>query len=193
MTGKTKILIVEDEIIIANDLQQILIKENYNVCGIANSYDEAVKLFCQEHPQIVMCDIYLKGEKTGIDFVNRINHLNNIPIVFITAFSSDELLSKIADKNHVSYITKPFTNSQVVAAVNLAKYRIKATPKTADMTIRQEEIALLIREGVVANKAIGSRLGISPQTVKSHKKKLFELFDVNTTADLIKAIALLYS
>lgn len=188
MTGNTKILIVEDEIIIANDLQQILSKENYDICGIANTYEEAVKLFCMDRPHIIMCDIYLKGEKTGIDFVNKINHINNIPIVFITAFSSEELLSKIADKNHVSYITKPFTNSQVIAAVNLAKYRIRNNRIPPEMTVRQEEIIILIKEGIVSNKAIGDQLGISPQTVKSHKKNLFKLFGVTTTSQLINSL-----
>ena len=166
MTVKTKILIVEDEIIIAHDLKQILNHENYEICGIADSYDEAVKIFCREHPQIILCDIYLKGEKTGIDFANKINALNNVPIVFITAFSSDELLSKISDKNHVSYITKPFTNTQVVAAVNLAKYRMKNNYSVPILTFRQQQVLLAIKEGIVENKAIANRLEISAQTVK---------------------------
>jgi DNA-binding NarL/FixJ family response regulator len=188
MTVKTKILIVEDEIIIAHDLKQILSHENYEVCGIAESYEEAVKIFCREHPQIILCDIYLKGEKTGIDFANKINALNNVPIVFITAFSSDELLSKISDKNHVSYITKPFTNTQVVAAVNLAKYRMKSTSPLPTLTLRQHQVLLALKEGITENKAIASKLGISPQTVKFHKKNLFQIFAVSNTTELIKAI-----
>jgi two-component system, response regulator PdtaR len=191
MTTKIRILIVEDEIIIANDLKHILGAENYEICGIANRYDEAIEMFCMERPQIILCDIYLKGDKTGIDFANKINQLNNIPIVFITAFSSDELLNKITDKNHVSYITKPFTNSQVIAAVKLASYRIKNNYTIPDLTIRQEQIMLLIKDGIVSNKAIAAKLNISAQTVKSHKKVLFQLFGVTTTAELIKVAALL--
>jgi two-component system, response regulator PdtaR len=191
MTTKTRILIVEDEIIIANDLQHILSAENYDICGIASSYEEAIELFYSHHPQIIICDIYLRGEKTGIDFANKINMLNNIPIIFITAFSSNELITKVTDMNHISYITKPFTNSQVIAAVNLARYRMKNYNIIPQMTPRQEQILLLIKDGIVSNKAIASRLNISSQTVKSHKKGLFQIFQATTTAELIKAVALL--
>jgi two-component system, response regulator PdtaR len=188
MTNKTKVLIVEDEIIIANDLKQILSSENYEICGIAVSYDEAITMFCIERPQIIICDIYLKGDKTGIDFANKINRLNSIPIVFITAFSGEELLNQIDDKSHVSYITKPFTNSQVIAAVNLAKYRINPNRTIPDMSVKQEQILLLIKEGIVTNKAIANKLNISVNTVKSHKKGLFKILGVTTTAELINAI-----
>jgi two-component system, response regulator PdtaR len=191
MITKTRILIVEDEIIIANDLQHILSAENYEICGIASSYDEAIDMFCLQRPQIVICDIYLKGEKTGIDFANKINLLNNIPIIFITAFSSNELITKVTDMNHISYITKPFTNSQVVAAVNLARYRMKNNHTVPDMTPRQEQILLLIKDGIVSNKAIANKLSISTQTVKTHKKALFQKFEATTTAELMKAVTLL--
>jgi len=191
MTAKIRILIVEDEIIIANDLQYILGNENYEICGIANSYDDAVDLFYLERPQIIICDIYLKGEKTGIDFANKINNLNNIPIIFITAFSSNELITRVTDMNHISYITKPFTNSQVIAAVNLAKYRMKNSYVVPDLSFRQEQILMLIKDGITSNKAIAAKLDLSAQTVKTHKKALFQKFDATTTAELIKAVALL--
>ncbi len=188
MMEKIKILIVEDEIIIGQDLKNILSSVNFEICGIAESYDIALKMFCQEHPDIVICDIYLKGTKTGIDFANKINKLNTASIIFITAFSSNEIINKINDMHNISYITKPFTNSQVIAAVKLASYRMKNHSRIPELTARQEEILILIKEGTISNAAIAQELKIGIDTVKSHKKQIYQKFKVSSTAELMKIL-----
>jgi two-component system, response regulator PdtaR len=185
---KIKILIIEDEIIIGQDLKNILSSANFEVCGIAESYDIAIKMFCQENPDIVICDIYLKGTKTGIDFANKINKLHNSTIIFITAFSSNEIMNKINDMQNISYITKPFTNSQVIAAVKLASYRIKNHSKIPELTARQEEILILIKEGITINAAIAKKLNIGIDTVKSHKRQIYQKFKVSSTPELLKLL-----
>ena len=188
MTAKTKILIVEDELIIALDLKNILEHEGYEICGIAASFEEALDIFCDLNPDMVLCDIFLKGTKTGIDFANKISLLNSVSIVFITAYSGNNIMEQVNGLQNIWYITKPFTNSQVVAAVRLASYRIKNHTKLPKLSERQEELVLLIKDGIVSNIEIAKKLGISVDTVKSHKKQLYQKFNVKNTAELIKLL-----
>jgi two-component system, response regulator PdtaR len=188
MKDKIKIMIVEDEAIIARDLQNILVNANYDVCGKAESYEAAMKMFCMEQPQIVMCDIYLKGPKTGVDFANEILRSRSVSIIFITAFSSNEIINKVVDMQNISYITKPFTNTQVTAAVKLASYRIKNKLRLPELTRRQEEILILIKDGVIENISIAQKLNISIETVKTHKRILFQKFKVKNTSELLIAL-----
>lgn len=188
MTEKLKILIVEDESIIARDLQNILISEDYEICGIASNYTESVELFDKRFPDLIICDIYLKERKTGIDFANDISRKRITPIIFITAFSSHDIIEKLNDLNPVSYITKPFTDKQVIAAVKLASFRIKKIQIIPHLPPRQNQILILLKEGIISNSEISKIIGISEHTVKSHKNKLYDAFDVSTYAQLIKII-----
>jgi two-component system, response regulator PdtaR len=188
MKANAKILIVEDELIIALDLQNILEHEGYEICGIAATFDEALDIFCDMNPDIVLCDIFLKGSKTGIDFANKISLLNSVPLIFITAYSGNNIMEQVNGLQNISYITKPFTNSQVVAAVKLASYRSKNHNRFPKLSDRQEDIVLMIKKGVVSNNGIATKLGISVDTVKSHKKQLYQKFSVKNTAELVKLL-----
>jgi two-component system, response regulator PdtaR len=188
MTPGTKILIVEDELIIALDLKNILEHEGYEICGIAASFDEALDIFCDKNPDIVLCDIFLKGTKTGIDFANKISLLNAVSLIFITAYSGNNIMEQVNGLQNISYITKPFTNSQVVVAVRLASFRSKNHVKLPKLSDRQEELVIMIKEGIVSNTEIAKKLGISIDTVKSHKKQLYQKFNVKNTAELVKLL-----
>lgn len=181
-------MIVEDEYIIAQDLEHILSSEDYNICGIADTYNKAIDLYCTHYPDIIICDIYLKGNKTGIDFVNSINEIKPIPIIFITAYSSNEIFQQVTEINHISYITKPFTNLQVVAAVKLASARIRKSMNFPALTRKEMEVLILIKEGIIKNEDIAARLNVTSNTVKSHKQQLFKKFNVSLTSDLLKIL-----
>ncbi|MEI6841177.1 MAG: response regulator, partial [Methanomicrobiales archaeon] len=81
------ILVVEDERIIATDLRGSLQDLGYKVPAIASSGESAIELVEKYHPDLILMDIFLDGEMTGIEAADRINLRHDIPVIFLTAFS----------------------------------------------------------------------------------------------------------
>ncbi|MBN1647480.1 MAG: response regulator [Spirochaetales bacterium] len=110
MDEKEKVLIVDDEYIIAIDIKQRLEAIGYEVTGIVNSGEKAIALCEKEKPSIVLMDIIIKGQMDGIEASDIIQERFNIPVVFITASSDTLTLKKIMEKGSYGYIHKPITD-----------------------------------------------------------------------------------
>ncbi|WP_316829825.1 sigma 54-interacting transcriptional regulator [Pedobacter aquatilis] len=120
---KTKnILIVEDEFIIADVLADILKTAGHSVSGIADNVNEAIEMLTLFKPDIVLVDIYLKGKLTGIDLAKKLNELN-IPFIYISANSNQEVLDAAKTTNPYGFIIKPFREKDVIIALEIAIYR----------------------------------------------------------------------
>lgn len=127
---KTKVLIIEDEPIIAADIEGIVMDLGHEVTGIATTRDEAVALAKEIEPGLVLCDIQLADNSSGIDAAHEILGDIDVPLIFITAFP-ERLLT--GDKPEPTYlITKPFESNTVKAAMGQALFFHSA---------RQEEAA----------------------------------------------------
>ena len=115
------VLIIEDEAIIAMDLQSIVAAMGHRVTGIARTYDGAVALGPKEVPDLILADIQLADKSSGIDAVNTLlAELGERPVIFITAFP-ERLLS--GEKPEPPFlITKPYSEEQVRAAVSQAMF-----------------------------------------------------------------------
>jgi PAS domain S-box-containing protein len=117
------ILIVEDEAIVAEDLRMTVTDLGYTVVGRGSSADEAVAKALEVKPDLILMDIVLKGDKTGIDASCEIKERMDIPIIFLTAYSDIELIDKaLAAKPH-AYIVKPFQAKQLLASIEMALYK----------------------------------------------------------------------
>ncbi|SDG18678.1 sigma 54-interacting transcriptional regulator [Mucilaginibacter sp. P25] len=117
-----KILIVEDEYIIADVLRNLLQNAGYDICGIADSVDEALELIEINRPNFVLLDIYLKGKLTGIDLANQLTE-ENIPFVYLSANSNQSILEEAKKTNPYGFIVKPFREKDVLVALDIAVYR----------------------------------------------------------------------
>jgi len=117
-----KILIVEDEFIIADVLAGILKTAGYEVCGIADSVKEALELIDAFDPEFVLLDIYLKGKLTGIDLAHRLTE-KNIPFIYISANSNQKVLEAAKVTNPYGFVIKPFREKDVLIALDIAVYR----------------------------------------------------------------------
>lgn len=115
-----KILIVEDELIIAKDLSNMLTKMGYEVVGIAKNYAIAVTLLEDNLAELALIDINLKGEKDGVNVAEYINENKQIPFMFITSYSDKETLERVKKTNPSNYIVKPFKTEQLFTAIELA-------------------------------------------------------------------------
>ncbi|MEA2003761.1 MAG: response regulator [archaeon] len=102
-TEKIRILIVEDEAIVAEDLELAVTNIGYNVVGRAASADAAVNKAVKLKPDIVLMDIVLRGEKNGIDASREIKEKVDIPVIFLTAYSDVGLIDKAKSTEPYAY------------------------------------------------------------------------------------------
>jgi transcriptional regulator with GAF, ATPase, and Fis domain/AmiR/NasT family two-component response regulator len=129
-----KILIVEDQFIESNDLKIILEKAGHRVLGIAKSVEQALDLLEMEKPQIVLLDIFLKGDRTGIDLAKTLTS-ENIPFIYLTANSNESTFESAKATNPYGFLVKPFREKDILAALEIASYRHK---QMAELLRRQE-------------------------------------------------------
>src|SRR5215218_1170396 len=102
-----KVLIVEDQFVEANDLQLMLHKAGYHVCGIARSVEIAEEMIKKEIPSLVLLDIFLKGKRTGIDLAIQLKE-QNIAFVYLSANSNEDILSMAKKTEPYGFLVKPF-------------------------------------------------------------------------------------
>jgi len=116
----TKIMIIEDEPLIAMDIEQLVEGLGHQVTGIARTKSEAVKLFKKTAPGMVLADIQLADGSSGIDAVNEILAKNQIPVIFITAFPERLLTGTRPEPTYL--VTKPFNPDMVKALISQALF-----------------------------------------------------------------------
>lgn len=115
-----RVLIVEDETIVALDLRERLRGLGYEPCGIADSPDKAFALAAETRPQLVLMDIMLKGDGDGVSAAARIRAAMDVPIIFVTAFSDEETLERVKATSPYGYIVKPYHERELRIAIELA-------------------------------------------------------------------------
>ena len=125
MENITNVYIVEDESIVAKDIQNSLKKLGYNVLGISNNGADAIKNIVDLEPHIVLMDIMIKGPLTGIDVAEKIKKEYNIPVIFLTAYADESTLSKAKITEPYGYILKPFKEIDLHSTIEMAIYKHK--------------------------------------------------------------------
>jgi PAS domain S-box-containing protein len=120
---KTRILVVEDESIVALDLQDRLREIGYSVPALARSGESAIKKVAEIQPDLILMDINLDGEMDGIEAAERIRREFDIPVIFLTAFSDRATLERARFAGPYGYILKPFEIENVHSAIEMAVHR----------------------------------------------------------------------
>jgi len=122
---KMKILIVEDEIIPANYLKKVLMHEGYELLPIEDKGQKAIMVAKQEKPDIILMDVMLKDNVSGCDAALAISQENpNILIVFLTAFSDNEMIDFAVKSKAFGYLLKPYRDKEILATLELAKAQL---------------------------------------------------------------------
>lgn len=117
---KVNILIIEDEIIIAAELAQILGSMGYTISGMAVNYSNAVSLLESEKPDMAIVDINLGGSKTGVDVGSYINDHNKIPFIYLTSNSDKQTVDSAILTKPAAYLLKPFDKTAIYTSISLA-------------------------------------------------------------------------
>ncbi len=115
-----KILVVEDQLIIARDIEALLFDWGYDVVGCAASSDEALTLFDKHQPDLALVDIHIQGDMDGIEVVKRFNSLRPIPIVYLTAQADIRTVERAKASNPFAYLLKPFDERHLQISLELA-------------------------------------------------------------------------
>ena len=110
--GETRILVVEDEAIVAADLQSKLQRLGYVVCGIAFSGADAIRTASETAPDLILMDVRLQGNMTGLEAAVHIRERRDVPVVYITAYT-DVLGDAVERHEEVLYLSKPFSPSEL--------------------------------------------------------------------------------
>ncbi len=122
MSSKFNILIVEDELLIAEMLKETLLELHYNVVAIARNFEVTFEILNSDKEiNFIFLDINLNDSHTGIDIANKINSEFNIPFVFLTSYSDTKTIQEALVCNPQSYLIKPFTKSDLFVTLELYK------------------------------------------------------------------------
>ena len=115
-----KVLVVEDEIIIADNICKTLYSLGYEVFEPALNFSEAVKTIEEEKPDIAILDIQLSGKKTGIDLAKKINKDFQIPFIFLTANADVRTVNSAKEVGPYAYLVKPFSKNELFTSIEIA-------------------------------------------------------------------------
>jgi transcriptional regulator with GAF, ATPase, and Fis domain len=142
------ILIVEDEFIVANDLRMILEKAGHHICGIAPSYARALELVTAKQPKWVLLDIFLKGDKTGIDLGAELLKMK-IPFIYISANTNQTVLEAAKATQPYGFLVKPFREKDLLVMLDIANYNYQQSLKLSQQrdNIFQKQV-----EAIIASK-----------------------------------------
>lgn len=148
-----KIQIVEDELLVAHDLAERLKAEGYSIVGISNNINDAMNVFKETSPDIVLLDITIKGNESGIDIAHAINKLQPTPFIYITAHADAITVNKAKNTFPAAYVIKPFNTKSLLVSIELALHNFayqkddKELPQQEDKNIYLKENHLFIKDG----------------------------------------------
>jgi len=197
-----RVLIVEDEPLIAENIAMYLNNHDFKVSGIAYDDEEAFGELKNNPPDAVLLDVNLESPKNGIDIAEYINSNNRIPFVFLTSYSDKTIVDRAKKTNPAGYIVKPFNEQTLyttleIALTNFASRANQHVPKLSLTRINQSlpsplsdrefEVIQLIYDGKT-NQQICDLLFIAMNTVKRHVTNAYFKLDVNSRSSAISLL-----
>ncbi|MBD2494423.1 response regulator [Nostoc sp. FACHB-280] len=189
------ILVVEDESIVAKDLQNRLRRFGYTVAGIASSGQEAIKKAMEFSPDLVLMDIRLKGQMDGIQAAAEIHKCLDIPIIYLTAYADEDTLERAKITEPFGYLLKPFKERELKTNIEIAltKHKLEKQLKTnqkwlatllnsiSDGVISSDRNQLITFMNPVAEKLTG---WTQAEAITKNIAEVFKIIDINTREPL---------
>lgn len=168
------VLIVEDEPILAMAMKLKLKKFGLNVSNIATSPNDAILYAQNNYPDLAIVDINLNSSKTGIEVANYLWKNFNIPIIFLTSYYNDKILSEAMEAEPYAYLIKPCRNEELKVAINTAMHKHQYFFKNKKVFRNKENDFVYLKENIKYNKTT-CELFIDDNIIKltKNEKKLF--------------------
>jgi two-component system cell cycle sensor histidine kinase/response regulator CckA len=160
---RPQIMVVEDESIVAEDMKAMLEGFGYAVPAVAFSGEDAVKKACDTHPDLVLMDIVLKGQMSGVEAVERIRAHCNIPVVYVTAYADEKTVRRAKVTEPFGYLLKPFDAKELQTAIEIALYKHQMEKKLYESEQRLSITLRGIGDGVMATDTRGYVTFMNPR------------------------------
>jgi two-component system, response regulator PdtaR len=195
--SQIKILIVEDEPLVAHDIASTLSGINYEVSGIAYTVSKALFYLDTNRPDIVLLDINLGTETDGIMLAETIRHQYHIPFVYLTSYADANTLERAKRTRPMGYLVKPYDERELFATLEVALYNFGQLQgplqfdlqqfnahRVSKLTPKEFEIMQDLYEGKT-NQQLCDKYFISLNTVKTHIKHLYDKLAVQSRSELM--------
>jgi len=198
-------MIIEDEALVAMDIESRLLKMGFGVAGIYGDADKALGYLEIHQPDLILCDINIDGNADGIDIAMYVNKHKHIPLIFGTALPDRCTLERANKALPYGYIVKPFEDSDLISASEMARYKHQI--ELDKLKITEESICSLVVEPLSKrefetlqdiisgknNQQISETRYISVNTTKYHVSNLFKKMNVSSRAELLHKILSLFT
>jgi len=186
----TRILIVEDEIIVAEHLRQELQNARYEVCGIATCSSEALELAQSCRPDLILMDIRINGDKDGIETAGLIHQSYDIPVIYLTAYTDDQTLKRAKETEPFGYLLKPYCLAELRSSIEMSLYKHRIDRQLKEREQWLHTVLHSIDDAVIATDGEFRVLFMNPkaealtgftqaQALEKPLKSLLELHDEN--------------
>jgi response regulator RpfG family c-di-GMP phosphodiesterase len=127
-----KIMVVEDEWVVADQLCRNLKELGYTVCPTASTGDEVIRMVEADRPDLILMDIVLKGKMDGIEAAGRINAQFGIPVIYLTAYTNQEYIERAKQTNPFGYLVKPLSQKELHANIEMALHKHRVDKEIKD-------------------------------------------------------------
>lgn len=155
-----KILVVEDEAVIAMEIETRLMKMDYEVIGPVATGERALSLASAAHPDLALMDINILGPQDGVEIAALLRERHGIPVIFLSAYSDDATIQRAAVTGPLGYLTKPFSDRDVRAAIEVALYKQSTDRELARYREQLERTVIELRAALREVKTLKALLPV---------------------------------
>ncbi|MCB9082124.1 MAG: response regulator transcription factor [Lewinellaceae bacterium] len=200
-----RILIVEDEPLIAEDIRECLTNVDYSVVAVAHNKNQAIQALQTETPDLVLLDINLGGNMDGLELAALINDQHQVPFIFLTSYSHRAIIEEAKLTRPMGYIIKPFDERDLYSSIEIGLYNFSqgARPRQfnleklnqridSPLTEREFEVLKSVYEGAT-NKQMAEQHFVSVNTIKTHLQNLYDKLGVRSRSEAIARLRTLLS
>lgn len=184
------VLIVEDELLIANHIENCLQENDFTSAGIAVSYEKALEILAKKNVDIVLLDINIFGKKTGIDIAEEINKTYKIPFIYLTSYSDKKTIDELKKTYPKGYLSKPINEIDLITTVSIVanntSKNIALNFGKKTYNVKLEELLYINTDHVYMQLVFTDK----KELVRTSMAGILEQFPVNSLVQISRSIAI---
>lgn len=205
LSDKKSILIIEDEVIIAEEIKVRLTELGYHVMGPIGKSDQAIDFLSFQNPDLVLCDINIKGDKDGIEVAELIRKKKNIPFVFLTSLADRSTIERAKAALPYGYIVKPFDERDLLSGIEIGLHKFQQ--ELNGLTINRKRLNEISTQPLTSQEfkvlfsmirgqsfeEVSEALFISKNTVKFHAKNIYQKFESSGRTEVMQKLLMIFA
>ncbi|MCM2131909.1 two-component system response regulator [Larsenimonas rhizosphaerae] len=181
MTSR-RLLIVEDEAIVAHDLAEQLGEMGYDICGVADNGPQALEMARTHRPNLVLMDVVIKGPMDGIKTAAMMHQEHDAAIVFLTAYSDSDTVRRATDTAPYGFLTKPYQINEIKAALEIAAYKFAMERELKESEQWFSSMLRCVTDAIIATDRTGAVRFINSRAEALFGRSLDQLADTSVSS-----------